>query len=74
MNRRGTLVALLALGVAPRIVGAQPTGKLYRIGWLDYSSSAENLGIFDQAMAERGWIKGGRSPSNIAAVKETSSA
>jgi len=58
MNRRGTLVTLLALGVAPRIVGAQQPGKTYRVGWLDYSSSAENLGIFVQAMGERGWLEG----------------
>lgn len=58
MDRRGTLVALLALGVAPRIVGAQQPGKTYRVGWLDYSSSAENLGIFAQAMGERGWLEG----------------
>lgn len=58
MNRRGTLVTLLALGVAPRIVGAQQPGKSYRVGWLDYSSSAENLGIFVQAMGERGWLEG----------------
>jgi len=58
MDRRGTLVALLVLGVAPRIVRAQQTGKAYRVGWLDYSSSAENLGIFVQAMGERGWLEG----------------
>ena len=58
MDRRGTLVTLLALGVAPRIVGAQQPGKTYRVGWLDYSSSAENLGIFAQAMGERGWLEG----------------
>jgi putative tryptophan/tyrosine transport system substrate-binding protein len=58
MNRRRTLVTLLALGVAPRIVGAQRPGKSYRVGWLDYSSSAENLGIFVQAMGERGWLEG----------------
>lgn len=58
MDRRGTLVTLLALGVASRIVGAQQPGKTYRVGWLDYSSSAENLGIFAQAMGERGWLEG----------------
>jgi putative ABC transport system substrate-binding protein len=58
MDRRGTLVTLFALGVAPRIVGAQQPAKTYRVGWLDYSSSAENLGIFAQAMGERGWLEG----------------
>ena len=58
MDRRGTLVTLFALGVAPRIVGVQQPAKTYRVGWLDYSSSAENLGIFAQAMGERGWLEG----------------
>jgi putative tryptophan/tyrosine transport system substrate-binding protein len=58
MNKRGTLAALLALCVVPRIVRAHQTGKAYRVGWLDYSSSAENLGIFVQSMGERGWLEG----------------
>ncbi len=58
MRRREFIAAAFGAACAPFAVEAQPTGKLYRIGWLDYSSSAENLGIFDQAMAARGWIKG----------------
>lgn len=37
---------------------AQRTGTIYRVGWLDYSSSAENLGVFAQAMGARGWQDG----------------
>jgi putative tryptophan/tyrosine transport system substrate-binding protein len=58
VQRRELIAAALGVACAPFAVKAQPAGKLYRIGWLDYSSSAENLGIFDQAMAARGWIKG----------------
>jgi putative tryptophan/tyrosine transport system substrate-binding protein len=58
MNRRGTVLALLALGLSSRAAGAQQPARLYRVGWLDYSSSAENLGIFEQAMSARGWSNG----------------
>jgi putative ABC transport system substrate-binding protein len=37
---------------------AQPAAKLHRIGWLDYSSAAENLGIFVQEMTALGWQEG----------------
>src|SRR5215470_17159277 len=29
-----------------------------RIGWLDLNSSRANLGLFEQSMSARGWIKG----------------
>ena len=58
MRRREFIAGAFGAACAPFAVEAQPTGKLYRIGWLDYSSSGENLGIFVQAMAARGWIKG----------------
>src|SRR2546425_7280552 len=58
MNRREFVVAALSTVCAPFAVEAQQAGKVYRIGWLDYSSSAENLGIFVQAMSGRGWIQG----------------
>jgi putative tryptophan/tyrosine transport system substrate-binding protein len=52
----GTVVG--GLLAAPLGARAQQVGKAYRIGWLDYSSSAENLGIFVQAMSARGWVNG----------------
>ena len=58
MNRRKFIVAALGTVGAPFTVDAQLTGKVYRVGWLDYSSSAENLGVFAQAMAARGWLDG----------------
>jgi putative ABC transport system substrate-binding protein len=58
MRRRELIAAALAAACAPVRVAAQPTGRLNRIGWLDYSSAAENLGIFVQAMTARGWQDG----------------
>jgi putative ABC transport system substrate-binding protein len=57
---RRTFIASLALGTAARpiVAGAQSATKAYRIGWLDYSSSGESVGIFVQAMRARGWIEG----------------
>lgn len=59
MNRREFIAAaMLGAGGAPLAVQAQPAGKAIRVGWLDFSSSAENLGIFKQAMATQGWLEG----------------
>jgi len=58
VNRREFIAIALGTACTPFAVEAQQTGKAYRIGWLDYSSSAENLGIFVQAMSGRGWIQG----------------
>jgi len=58
MNRRDFVVVALACAGASGAVRAQPAGRLYRVGWLDFSSSAENLGVFAQAMGARGWIDG----------------
>jgi putative ABC transport system substrate-binding protein len=58
VDRRKFVAAALTAACTPFTVEAQPTGKLYRIGWLDLSSSAENLGVFAQAMGARGWIDG----------------
>jgi hypothetical protein len=46
VNRREFIAIALGTACTPFAVEAQQTGKAYRIGWLDYSSSAENLGIF----------------------------
>lgn len=37
---------------------AQGRTGLRRIGWLDFGSTAENLGVFKQALRSRGWIEG----------------
>lgn len=37
---------------------AQGRAGLRRIGWLDFGSTAENLGVFRQALRSRGWIEG----------------
>jgi putative ABC transport system substrate-binding protein len=58
VNRREFIATVLSTVCTPFAVEAQQTGKVHRIGWLDYSSSAENLGIFAQAMGARGWIQG----------------
>jgi putative ABC transport system substrate-binding protein len=59
VHRAALVLALVfAFLFAPLAPGAQPPSKVYRVGWLDYTSSGENLGIFVQAMAARGWIEG----------------
>jgi putative ABC transport system substrate-binding protein len=57
VKRREFMAATTGLLGAAFGAGAQPTAGLRRIGWLDFSSSAENLGIFEQAMSARGWDK-----------------
>jgi putative ABC transport system substrate-binding protein len=56
VNRRRILAALLAAAWAPLL--AQQPGRIQRIGWLDYSSSSENLGTFVKAMVALGWVDG----------------
>src|SRR5258705_13485242 len=58
MRRRELIAAVVAAACAPFNLTAQPAPKLHRIGWLDYSSAAENLGIFVQAMTALGWQEG----------------
>jgi putative ABC transport system substrate-binding protein len=58
MNRRKFVAAGVGALCVPFAAEAQQPGRLYRVGWLDYSSAAENLGIFEQAMIARGWTKG----------------
>jgi putative ABC transport system substrate-binding protein len=58
VKRREFVGAAFALSCLPAATAAQPAGKVFRVGWLDFSSAAENLGIFEQAMAARGWISG----------------
>jgi putative tryptophan/tyrosine transport system substrate-binding protein len=60
MNIRRCLLGAFAGGWigSPGLTGAQPAAKLSRIGWLDFSSSAENLGVFVQSVKARGWVDG----------------
>jgi len=57
MNRREFLGPALATLCLPAATLAQ-SDRTRRIGWLDFGSSAENLGVFERAMTGRGWIKG----------------
>lgn len=58
MNRRKFVAAVASLLCAPVDTSAQSSTTIRRIGWVDYSSSAENLGVFVQALAARGWHEG----------------
>ena len=58
VDRRRFIVGALGTVCVSFGVEAQQTGKLHRVGWLDYSSNAENLGVFAQAMGGRGWLDG----------------
>jgi putative ABC transport system substrate-binding protein len=54
-------VCLLALLAAPLGAGAQPAGKLWRIGWLDQGAAARNkpyLDAFRQGLRDLGWVEG----------------
>jgi len=63
MNRRGSVLALLALGAAARPLGAkaQQAGKVYRIGYLSAPTRASvepGLQAFLRALRELGWVEG----------------
>jgi putative tryptophan/tyrosine transport system substrate-binding protein len=63
MNRRDTVLALLALGAVPRTSFAQPQGKVWRIGFLalrhvDFLDSDYYYGPFTQGMRELGYVEG----------------
>lgn len=51
------LAAALAACAAPHAPAQQGT-RVRRVGWLDFSSAAENIGAFTQAMRARGWTEG----------------
>ena len=60
MNRRGMLLALLALA-GPLSLGAQPAKAPVRIGWLSTGSregSARVFAIFKERLAALGWKEG----------------
>ena len=61
MNRRDTVLAILALGAVPLPAEAQPRGKVYRIGVLDITSATlnrANLDAFLQGLRELGYVEG----------------
>jgi putative ABC transport system substrate-binding protein len=60
---RLTALALLALALltAPLAAEAQQAGRVYRIGYLSYSSPASNphlIEAFRQGLRELGWVEG----------------
>jgi putative ABC transport system substrate-binding protein len=60
---RLTVLAILTLTLlaAPLAVEAQPAGRVYRIGYLSYSSPASNphlIEAFRQGLRELGWVVG----------------
>ncbi|MBI3031825.1 MAG: ABC transporter substrate-binding protein [Candidatus Rokubacteria bacterium] len=58
---RLTIVVALLLLTAPPGAGAQPAGKVWRIGYLDQGSAARNrpyLDAFRQGLRELGWLEG----------------
>ncbi len=61
MNRRDTVLALLALGAAPLAAKTQQAGKVYRIGMLETRSivlNAANIDAFRQGLRELGYKEG----------------
>jgi putative ABC transport system substrate-binding protein len=62
MNRRDTVLGLLALGAAPLAVKAQQQGKVWRIGFLGDGSAAtratESIDPFRDALTELGYVAG----------------
>ena len=59
MNRRETLIALLALGSAPLTVAAQDSDARRRIGFLHPGTAAPNFTeLFTGRLRDLGWIEG----------------
>src|SRR5713226_1183813 len=61
MNRRDTVLALIALGAAPLAAKTQQAGKVYRIGMLETRSivlNAANIDAFRQGLRELGYKEG----------------
>jgi putative ABC transport system substrate-binding protein len=61
MNRRDTVIALLALSATPLVSFAQQAGKVWRIGMLETISIVQNganLNAFLKGMRELGYVEG----------------
>lgn len=52
MNRRGTIVTLLALGAAPLIGLAQPRARVWRVGWLEWTDQGRFSEVTGKAFVE----------------------
>lgn len=75
MNRRDTVLALLAFGTAPPISFAQQQSKVWRIGFLapysrDFSLGAQRLGSFTRGMRELGYVEGRNYTIELRAAEE----
>ena len=54
-----TIITLsLAIFAGPVAAGAQPAGKIYRIGWLDHTGLGGFIGTFQEGMRDLGWTPG----------------
>jgi putative ABC transport system substrate-binding protein len=61
MNRRDTMLALLALGTVPRVAWAQLAGKTYRVGYLQTATREQQLHLvkaFEDGLTDRGYRVG----------------
>jgi len=59
MNRRDTVLAVLALGAAPHLAFAQQAGRVWRVGFLSSQSGpAENTEAFRDQLRILGYIEG----------------
>ena len=60
MNRRNTILALLALGAVPLTVVAQQQGKIYRIGFLGDSPAvfSDAIEAFRRGLRDLGYVEG----------------
>ena len=63
LTRRRLLAGTLATVAAPLAAEAQPTGKVYRVGFLhwgrgDVGGFEQQAQVFEQALRERGWVTG----------------
>ena len=60
MNRRGSVLALLGLGVAaaPLVAKAQHAGRVYQIGFVSPTSPGSRNVAFVQGLRELGYVQG----------------
>jgi len=60
MNRRDTVLGLLALGATPLAVESQPAANVHRIGYLGQSKKSTDSALpgFQQGLRELGYVEG----------------
>jgi len=59
MNRRDTVLSLLALGTAPYLAIAQPAGKVWRVGFLGLGSGPNEFVVaFHEQLRSLGYVEG----------------